>query len=69
MDKYKEPRNDRMATTEDKSDSKGVIIRDKRNLDEDLNLAMISLKKNEELNDLNNMAIDYNNIGQILRKR
>ena len=34
-----------MAATEDKSDSKGLIIRDKSNLDEDLNLAKISLKK------------------------
>jgi tetratricopeptide (TPR) repeat protein len=30
---------------------------------------MISLKKNEELNDLHSMAIDYNNIGQLLKEK
>ena len=58
-----------MTTKEDKSDSKGRIIRDKSNLDEDLSLAKSSLKKSEELNDLNSMAIDYNNIGQILKEK
>jgi len=52
-----------MAATEDNTNSKGLVIRDKNNMDEDLNLAMISLKKSEELNDLDSMAIDYNNIG------
>ena len=58
-----------MTTKEDKSDSKALIIRDKSNLDEDLSLAKSSLKKSEELNDLNSMAIDYNNIGQILKEK
>ena len=30
---------------------------------------MISLKKSEELNDLHSMAIDYNNIGQLLKEK
>ena len=58
-----------MAAKEDNTNSKGLVIRDKSNLDEDSNLAMISLKKSEELNDLNSMAIDYNNIGQILKEK
>ena len=58
-----------MAVTEDNTNSKALIIRDKSNLDEDLNLAKISLKKSEELNNLDGMAIDYNNIGQILKEK
>jgi hypothetical protein len=67
--KYKENWNDRIAAAEDNTNSEGLVIWDKSNLDEDLNLAMISLKKNDELNDLHSMAIDYNNIGQLLKEK
>ncbi|MGN6822830.1 MAG: tetratricopeptide repeat protein [Candidatus Nitrosocosmicus sp.] len=66
MDKYKGPRNNRMADTEDKSGSKRMTIQDKSNLDEELKLAKMSLKKSEELNDLDSMAIEFNNIGTIM---
>ncbi|MGN6708349.1 MAG: tetratricopeptide repeat protein, partial [Candidatus Nitrosocosmicus sp.] len=58
-----------MANTEDKSDSKRMTIQDKSNLDEELKLAKMSLKKSEELNDLDSMAIEFNNIGQILKEK
>src|SRR5919106_1499637 len=58
-----------MTATEDNTNNKELIIRDKSNLDEDLSLAKISLKKSEESNDLDSMATDYNNIGQILKDK
>jgi tetratricopeptide (TPR) repeat protein len=58
-----------MTVPEDDTNSKGTIVRDKSNLEEDLNLAMDYLKKNEEINNLEGMVAAFNNIGQILKEK
>jgi tetratricopeptide (TPR) repeat protein len=47
----------------------GRLRPDKSDLDEALEVAWISLKKNKETNDKIGIARDYNNIGQILKDK